>query len=581
MSNNRETSDNFQEKLHEIIETVDIVEYISQYVDLKKSGASYKGLCPFHDERTPSFYVTPEKKLYHCFGCGAAGNVISFAMKYNNLDFIDALKMLCERYNIGFALKQKPKHYDEIIEIHKDLLIYSKDTFYSGKGKKASEYMKKRNFSEKVLEDFDVGYFPEKFDLTHFKRKYSKASLLASGLFYEYSSNLQFKFAGRLSIPIRDNMGNVVAFSGRALDDNINPKYINSPTTDIFEKRKLLYNMYQAKGSMKKEGTALVVEGYFDVMRCSESGIKNAVSPMGTSFTKDQASLLKRYCDDVLLIFDGDIAGKKAAFRSLDIFLEINFLPQVVFLPEEEDPDSFINNNGKKSFLNLLSNREDLFISYAKNLSRYADTYQKKVKIIDTRIKKTLMKVKNPYLKDEYFSQISRIFQINEETLRKDVEFSSLRNILRTSTGRKKRLTYLCEENFLGSLFKLPEDVVDTLIEDVNEHFFSDESSKKIYKKIVDVLQNGDIMHVLLNDSEIGEIISHILINDFDEEDPYQVALKNKKQLKYNYLLKIKKNNIAELNRFKNDPVKTKELLSSLNNILSELKNLKSSIWEV
>jgi len=580
MNSSRNTSDNFQEKLQEIMESVDIAEYISQYVDLKKSGASYKGLCPFHDERTPSFYVTPEKKLYHCFGCGAAGNVIGFAMKYNNLDFIDALKMLCERYNIVFEQQQRPKYYNDIIEIHKDLLVYSKDVFYSSKGKKASEYMKKRDFSKKVLENFEVGYFPEKFDLSFFKRKYSKTSLLASGLFYEYSSSLHFKFAGRLSIPIRDNMGNVVAFSGRALDDNIKPKYINSPTTDIFEKRKLLYNMYQAKGAMKKEGTALVVEGYFDVMRCSEAGIKNVVSPMGTSFTKNQASLLKRYCDDVLLVFDGDIAGKKAAFRSLDVFLEINFSPQVVFLPEHDDPDSFIKGKGKSNFLKLLSGRDDLFVSYAKNLSRYATTYQKKVKILD-KLKKILMKINNPYLKDEYFSQISKIFQINEETFRKDVEFSSLRNIIKKSGSNKKRLTYLCEENFLACLFKLPEDVIDSLLEDLNEHYFNDENSKKIYKKIVDVLQNGDIMHVLLNDSEVGEIISHILINDFGEEDPYQVAIKNKKQLRYNYLHKIKRTKIDELNRFKNDPVKTEELLSSLNNILSELKNLKSSVLEV
>ncbi|HCW92338.1 MAG TPA: DNA primase [Flexistipes sinusarabici] len=566
--------------LEEILERVDIAEYISQFVDLKKTGNSFKGLCPFHDERTPSFSVTPEKKLYHCFGCGAAGNVVGFAMKYHNLDFVDAMKMLCERYNIVFEKRERPKHYNEIFEIHNELLIRSKQDLLANTGRHALEYMLKRGFDRQILDEYDIGYFPQNFDISFLRKKYSKNSLAATGLFYEYSGRLNFKFAGRLSFPIKDTMGNVIAFSGRALKDDVKPKYINSPTTDIFEKRKFLYNMDGAKSEMKKEKTGIVVEGYIDVMRCSQAGIKNTVSPMGTSFTKEQAALLKRYCDDVILVFDGDFAGKKAAYRSLETFIDINFFPQVVFLPEEDDPDSLIKEKGVSAFLEKLESRKDLFVTYINNLSKYADSYQKKLKIIE-RIKSLLIKVKNPYLKDEYFAQTAKIFDLNEETLRKDIEFSSHKNTFKRIEKGEGRLNYFCEENFLASLFSLSEDVIDSLLEDMNEDYFSDENFKKIFKKIIDVLQNGDIMHVLLNDEEIGEIASNILITDFGDEDPYAVALKNKNKLRFNYLERMKKIKINELSQFKNDPVKSEEILEKLNNILTEIKELRSSVLEV
>jgi len=558
----------------------DIIDVVSEYTSLKQSGKSHKGLCPFHDERTPSFSVTPDKKLFHCFGCGAAGNIVGFAMKYHNLDFVDAMKMLCERYNIVFEQRERPRHYNEILEIHKELLIRSKQYLFDNIGKHALDYMLQRDFDRQTLDEFDIGYFPENFDISFLRKKYSKNSLVTTGLFYEYYGRLNFKFAGRLSIPIKDTMGNIIAFSGRTLKDEVKPKYINSPTTDVFEKRKFLYNMDGAKSEMKKEKTGIVVEGYVDVMRCSQAGIKNTVSPMGTSFTKEQAALLKRYCDDVILVFDGDIAGKKAAYRSLETFIDINFFPQVVFLPEDDDPDSLIREKGVSAFLERLEKRKDLFVTYINNLSKYADSYQKKVKIIE-RIKSLLIKVKNPYLKDEYFAQTAKIFGLNEETLRKDIEFSSYKNSFNTTEKRAGKLNYFCEENFLAALFSLSEDVIDSLLEDMNDEYFSDENLRKIYKKIIDVLQNGDIMHVLLNDEEIGEIASNILITDFGDEDPYAVALKNKNKLRFNYLERMKKIKISELSQFRNDPVKSEEILEKLNRILTEIKELKSSVLEV
>ncbi|MEF3254416.1 MAG: DNA primase, partial [Deferribacterales bacterium] len=297
-----------------IVAKIDILEYISQYVDLKKSGKSYKGLCPFHTEKTPSFTVTPEKGLFHCFGCGASGNVITFVMKYNNLSFIDALKFLAARLGISMerdgeldktALILKKLH-NEIKDIAMSLIL---------KDDKALNYIKDRGFDKDIIDSFSLGIIRSGFDFSYIVKRYGVDVIKESGLFlYKNGENI-FKLADRLLFPIKDIYGDVIAFSGRSLGGEM-PKYINSPETKIFKKGTILYNLSLAKDFIRDSRSCYIVEGYFDVIRMWSCGYKNVVSSMGTAFTKDQAALIKRYADNVVILYDGDQAGINAAYKT-------------------------------------------------------------------------------------------------------------------------------------------------------------------------------------------------------------------------------------------------------------------------
>jgi len=351
--------------IEELLGRVDIVELIERHVPLKRSGREFQACCPFHDEKTPSFTVSPQKQFYHCFGCGAHGSAISFMMKYEGLEFIDAVEELARQAGLTVprdaGVKQRPE------ESLYDILDAANRYYRSqlGKHAEASEYVHKRGLSAEIIRDFDIGFAPSGWDglLSDIGSGKEKEALLQrAGLLSQGKGGNYDKFRHRIMFPIHDRRGRVIAFGGRALADD-GPKYLNSPETELFHKGRELYGLYKARKSQTKLERMIVVEGYMDVVALAQFGFGNCVATLGTATTGDQAELVFRAADEVVYCFDGDSAGRKAAWRALEATLprlregrQARFL----FLPDGEDPDSMVRAHGAEAFAGLIAAAQPL-----------------------------------------------------------------------------------------------------------------------------------------------------------------------------------------------------------------------------
>ncbi len=354
-----------------IKEAVDIVELISEVVPLKRAGRRYSGLCPFHSERTPSFFVNPDEQFFYCFGCGAGGDVIKFVMKHRGLDFKEAVKYLADRYNIPINItgnKQdggdSRKRYLEIIR--KAQSFYHEILLYDSRGKEALDYLNSRGIGLDIIKAQKLGYAPSGWDslLSYFKQNgISIEDGVAVGLFSASSKGSFYdRFRNRVIFPIRNTRGDTVAFGGRSFDGS-EPKYLNSPETPIYRKRALLYQYDIAINACKKQGQSgfvYLVEGYMDALAFHRVGEYRVVATLGTAFTDQQARLLKRLADEVVLVYDGDTAGRKAMIRIFPFLLKEKIRSSCVLLPDGMDPDDFLKSKGLDGFNQLVENRMDL-----------------------------------------------------------------------------------------------------------------------------------------------------------------------------------------------------------------------------
>ena len=353
--------------IEEIKQRIDIVDLIGSRISLKHAGSSYKACCPFHNEKTPSFHVNPSRQTFHCFGCGVHGNVIDFVMRSDGLPFPEAVRMLAEKAGVeidtetDYAGQARKK----LMEIHSELAaFYQRCILKMAEAKIARDYLASRELGEDVRAAFGIGYAPLGRDVLvqwGAKHGYDPETLVSAGLLSPPnkpgSSDYYDRFRGRLMFPIRDSQGRVIAFSGRLLRENKHTgKYVNSPETPIFTKGRTLYALDKARANIVKDPRreAIVCEGQIDVIRCHSAGFATAVAAQGTAFTQEHAEILKRYADSVLLVFDADGAGMKAAIRTGGIFLELDVPVRVAVLPAGEDPDSFIRKNGGSAFRDAL-----------------------------------------------------------------------------------------------------------------------------------------------------------------------------------------------------------------------------------
>ncbi|MCX8083968.1 MAG: DNA primase [Calditerrivibrio sp.] len=545
-----------------ILERIDIADYISQYVDLKKNGSSYRGLCPFHYEKTPSFYVTPSKRLFHCFGCGSAGNVITFAMKYHNLSFTDALKMLAAKAGIEFEKKmQIDKGLIELKRLHYDISVVSQEMLLDNIGTVYLDYLKKRGFDEKDIVDFSLGFIPDGYNFSGLLKKYSYDIIKKSGLFYYRDGQDIFKFSGRLLIPIRDIFGEIVAFSGRDIMGAM-PKYINSPETPIFKKGSLLYNLNKAREHSLKLKTMYIVEGYFDVIRMWKHGYMNVVSSMGTAFTYEHAQLVKRYAENPIVIFDGDQAGVNAALKILEPFISVNTIPEVVFLPEGEDPDTFLRDRGEQ-FEEVLLNKKDLLIMLSERYAKMDGSLSRKVKIYESLVKK-IEKFPESSLKSAYTEKLKTIFNINAELL------VSKRIFKKDSKIKPKDLRYIYEDDFLASLFIIKdEELISNLIDGLSKEFFYQDKRGLIFEKIVDIMRSSGNIDTLFNDEEVGELVSY-MVSQRNYVEPYKIAILNRNKLIYNHINK-EKLQLQEQLKIVSDVKMSMEILKKIDDLTKEM----------
>ena len=356
-----------EDKIQEIRDRTDIVEVVSSYLPLKRSGVNNQGLCPFHQEKSPSFNVNSARQIFHCFGCGVGGNVFSFLMRMEGLSFPDAVRRLGEK--VGVEVEEEAVSPDEvrrreererILRINEVAVsFYHQLLLEDEAGVLGRRYLRQRGYEGETVRAFQLGFAPEGWEslAKHLAEKnfsssdVQKAGLIRPGKQDRGDYDL---FRNRLLFPIHDLQGRVVAFGGRVLDDSL-PKYINSPETAVYHKGQTLYGLYQARDAIRHSGEALVVEGYFDVLALHRAGFAGAVATCGTALTADHARLLKRYADKILLIFDEDAAGRKATFRAMDALLPVGLAVSVVSMPVGEDPDSLLKASGEEGFRSCLA----------------------------------------------------------------------------------------------------------------------------------------------------------------------------------------------------------------------------------
>ena len=347
----------------------DIVDVVSQYVNLKKKGANYFGLCPFHNEKSPSFSVSPGKQMYYCFGCGAGGNVITFVMEYENYSFVEAVKQLADRAGIALPEVEYSKEAkaqadlrNTLLEINRTAANYFYYQLKNPQGRNGYEYFRRRELSDETIRHFGLGYAnktPD--DLYRYMRSkgYSDSILKETGLFFIEERGARDKFWNRVMFPILDVNNRVIGFGGRVLGDG-EPKYLNSPETKLFDKSRNLYGLNFARTS--RAGYMLICEGYMDVIAMHQAGFTNAVASLGTAFTSQHAVLLKRYTDQVVLTYDSDGAGVKAALRAIPILKEVGMSVKVLSMKPYKDPDEFMKNLGKEEFQKRIDNAVNSFM---------------------------------------------------------------------------------------------------------------------------------------------------------------------------------------------------------------------------
>jgi DNA primase len=407
--------------VEEIKQRLDIVEHISEYVQLKRSGANYKGVCPFHDEKTPSFMVSPEKQIFHCFGCGAGGDAIGFTMKYDGLSFPEALEALARK--TGVELKrskgqQRARGSKEALRATQSEAL----TFFTShleKAPVARKYLKDRGITGESIKRFSLGYSPPGWHNLeeHLRRKGHKPEIIRkSGLVAEGQKGSYDIFRGRIMFPILDISGQVIAFGGRVMD-NSEPKYLNSPDTELFRKGDNLYALNLAREGIKKDGYAIVVEGYMDAIMCHQHGLSSAVAPLGTALTPGHIKKLRRYSEKVVLLFDGDRAGIAAARRSLDLIMTEAMNARVLVLPEGQDPDSILNDKGE-SFMRKIIDEKTL--SPVEFVLRHSPG--------DTAVRESaemIAKATDPLMRDQLILELSDLSRISESAIREKLRLLS------------------------------------------------------------------------------------------------------------------------------------------------------------
>ncbi|MBI4115047.1 MAG: DNA primase [Candidatus Omnitrophica bacterium] len=423
----------YEERMIDEVQSLnDIVEVISSYIPLKRSGRTFKALCPFHQEKTPSFNVHPEKQIYHCFGCGVGGNVFSFLMKYENLTFPEALRNLAGRVN--FALPEPTQRSTEEVSESEGLYeayrlaqeYYSNNLKHPEKGQAARTYLKKRGFEEDILQEFPLGWAtPEWRGLFEFltRRGVKDTVIYRSGLaLRSREGNPYDLFRGRILFPIHNLQGKVIAFGGRGIGDEM-PKYLNSSESAIFRKRKELFGLHLAKRFLSREDSKiLIVEGYFDFLRVYRSGFPNVAATLGTALTEDHVRVLKRFTHEAVFIYDGDQAGQAASLRGLEVFLEGEMSIKIVVLPQAKDPDSFILDKGPEEFRKLLDTAQDFFDfkwNYLRH--RYDPSDSAGLLKISTEFIETLSKIKSSLLLDRYMKKLAKLLGVGEASLRNEL----------------------------------------------------------------------------------------------------------------------------------------------------------------
>ncbi|WP_352419869.1 DNA primase [Proteiniborus sp.] len=566
-----------EDTIREIRESNDIVDVISQYITLKRTGSNYIGLCPFHNEKTPSFTVSPSKQMYHCFGCGEGGDAISFIMKHMNLEFVESLKLLADRANIVLVEKEenidfkKEKLKEIIFNINKEAARYYYDNLINDS--MALKYLYSRGINAKTIRTYGLGYSQNNWDgiLTFLSKKgYPEEQIEKAGLIIKHSDGNRYydRFRGRIMFPIIDTRGRIIGFGGRTIGD-MQPKYLNSPDTSVFSKGNNLYGLNTAKKNSRNK--IILVEGYMDVISLYQYGINYCVASLGTALTPNQSKLLKRYSNDIYICYDSDNAGLNAANRALDVMKEEKITAKVLMLPSGKDPDDFIRENGSKNFNDLFDrsyNYLDFKIFFYKKKYNL-NTLEGKIDFTK-EVSNMLKQIESPIELDAYINKISLETNISTEAIKEEIrekqrgQTNSIIKDKYINTNYRNNNKY----NILPVKYNLEpghliaeKKLLNFIIQDkkifsyVKDRFRPDDFLNHVYRRAAEIIYDiynseeeidQDKITIHFEGEELKKLEEAIDLNsNFNNEEKIKAVDDYIKKINY-YELKIKKNEIKE-----------------------------------
>ena len=587
------------EIIDEIRQNNDIVDVISQYVHLKRSGRNFFGLCPFHNEKSPSFSVSPDKQIFHCFGCGVGGNVYTFLMKIEGINFIEAIQMLAERANINLPTLEnnadtaKEELKAKVYKVNAFTADFYHKNLYLPTAKIAQEYVKKRKLSNETLKSFQIG-FSGKFDELYQelrKQGFQEREILESGLVNKNEKGQYIdRYRNRLMFPICDVRGKVIAFGGRVLDDS-KPKYINSPENVVYSKGRNLFGLNVAKkGDLSK---ILIVEGYMDVISLHQRGITNVVAPLGTALTQQQGWLLRKNAQQIILSFDSDEAGLTAKMRALEILQNMGCDIRILQMEGAKDPDEFIIKYGNARFLNLVDKALSVIEFKVRLLKRNLnlENVNDKIKFLN-EIAKLISKIDNTIEREVYIEKIAKEYEISKEAIYAEVNkltYSDKKDEKVLEKTKPVLLHKKTEEQQVSETIKKRENTILSILLTGNENLyqiikqnisaedFKYELNKEIAKKLYEELEKGNSnINSIIDkmDEEEQSHITEIMAVDYEIED-MEKAIDDLMQSYQRDKLNERKLEILRLLEGEIQPDNKKELEKELSEVIIQLVKLR------
>ena len=587
------------EIIDEIRQNNDIVDVISQYVHLKRSGRNFFGLCPFHNEKSPSFSVSPDKQIFHCFGCGVGGNVYTFLMKIEGINFIEAIQMLAERANINLPTLEnnadtaKEELKAKVYKVNAFTADFYHKNLYLPTAKIAQEYVKKRKLSNETLKSFQIG-FSGKFDELYQELKkqgFQEREILESGLVNKNEKGQYIdRYRNRLMFPICDVRGKVIAFGGRVLDDS-KPKYINSPENVVYSKGRNLFGLNVAKkGDLSK---ILIVEGYMDVISLHQRGITNVVAPLGTALTQQQGWLLRKNAQQIILSFDSDEAGLTAKMRALEILQNMGCDIRILQMEGAKDPDEFIIKYGNARFLNLVDKALSVIEFKVRLLKRNLnlENVNDKIKFLN-EIAKLISKIDNTIEREVYIEKIAKEYEISKEAIYAEVNkltYSDKKDEKVLEKTKPVLLHKKTEEQQVSETIKKRENTILSILLTGNENLyqiikqnisaedFKYELNKEIAKKLYEELEKGNSnINSIIDkmDEEEQSHITEIMAIDYEIED-MEKAIDDLMQSYQRDKLNERKLEILRLLEGEIQPDNKKELEKELSEVIIQLAKLR------
>ncbi len=593
-----------REQIEKVQNTADILDIIGERIDVKRAGSNYKARCPFHDEKTPSFMISSSKQIFKCFGCGASGDSIKFVMMYDNVSYPDAIRHIAAKYGIEIVETYGDRIKDPTSDDKKELLrILNKnacDFFHENLireyGKENSwviKYLNDRKIDREYADKFMLGYAPDDWQFLVSDQRFSAYNdeiLIEAGLRKKNEKGHTYdQFRNRLIFPIYDQLGNVVAFSGRTLDDEIPPKYLNSPETSLYKKTNVLYGLYQAMDTIRKSKEIILVEGNIDLITMHKSGFTNTVAICGTAFTENHALLIKRNSEKITVLLDGDEPGRKSALRTSEILISCGVIPSIVILPEESDPDSFLNEKGSIELKSLMEDPMNIVeLSILLHTGNDPEDPNSKVSSAKAVIG-TLKKIKDMITLDLFMKEAALKLGIDLTVLKKELSYSGSNHNEKNKVKNEKRQEYIARnedmiEFSIAYLMLSDETSRKKFLTELSEEDFKNDEISRLFRRIYELFEEGEqikLNNILFDFDEkfkdfmIGFVIEQDRAFSGDDSPESETQRKKMEKAYSDNLFRMKARKIGEKIKNLTSELKYTNDADRQNQILNEISELK------